>query len=60
MRVQKLQWNIKHPYCQWNNWNTTDITVEVEGETLHGVPHGQCFVNFIYNGELEDYYSKPS
>jgi hypothetical protein len=44
-----------------DKYKTTEITVEVEGETLHGVPHGQCFVYFIYNGELDDDdYSKPS
>jgi hypothetical protein len=65
MRVQKLKWNIKHPYyfAAYNKkWDSRDITVDVEGETLHGVPHGQCFVNFIYNGEFEndlDDYEKP-
>ena len=49
MRMQKMKWTIKHPYSLRN----FDITVDIEGETLKGVPHGLCFINFIYNDELD-------
>ena len=35
------------------------IEVEIEGEIKNGVPHGQCFLWFIYKGELEDDYEPP-
>jgi len=43
---------IVHPYvgpCD-DFIKSTKIEVEVEGETLKGVPHGLCFIYFIYNG----------
>jgi hypothetical protein len=36
------------------------IEVEIEGEIKNGVPYGQCFLWFIYKGELEDDYEPPS
>jgi hypothetical protein len=30
------------------------IEVEVEGETKNGVPHGQCFIYFIYNNKSDE------
>ena len=59
MRMQKMKWTIKHPYAlQRFHDISKDITVDIEGETLKGVPHGLCFINFIYNGEL--YKNKSS
>ena len=36
------------------------VEVDVEGEIKNGVPHGQCFLWFIYKGELKDDYEPPS
>ncbi len=53
LRVQKMKWKMKHPYAtKFNGDLSIDIEVEVEGETRKGVPHGLCFINFLYNGEL--------
>ena len=30
----------------------------MEGETKNGVPHGQCFIYFIYNNEFDEDYEK--
>ena len=35
------------------------IEVEIEGEIRNGVPHGQCFLFFIYKGELKPGYKPP-
>ena len=49
-----MKWTIKHPYALPRSHVdiSKDITVDIEGETLKGVPHGLCFISFIYNGEL--------
>ena len=54
---------IVHPYvgpCD-DFIKSTKIEVEVEGETLKGVPHGLCFIYFVYNGQFHGKdYKKPS
>ena len=57
---QKMKHNIVHPYEI--PFNPKMIEVEIEGETFNGVPHGLCFIYFVYNGEFEDddeVYEKP-
>ena len=55
MSIQKLKWKIKHPFAVAYDHRdlSRDITVDVEGETYKGVPHGLCYISFIYNGEVE-------
>jgi hypothetical protein len=53
-----MKHKIVHPYR--GGLNPTLIEVELEGETFNGVPHGLCFIYFVYNGEFhEKDYKKP-
>ena len=57
---KKMKHQIVHPYK--NPFNPKKIEVDIEGETFNGVPHGLCFIYFVYNGEFDkDYkdYKKP-
>ena len=57
-KYQKMKHKIVHPYDYPDNFN--NIEVKVEGETLKDVPHGLCFIKFVYNGEFDGIdYKKP-
>jgi CTP-dependent riboflavin kinase len=43
-----------HPYARKNQGDISKmIEVDIEGEIKNGLPHGQCFLCFIYRGELK-------
>ena len=56
MRCRKIKHRIRHPYAHKDWFGGLDLSkfieVEVHGEMKDGVPHGQCFLSFIYKGEL--------
>jgi len=62
MKFKKIKHKIKHPYAQLERGFdlSEEIEVEVEGELKNGVPHGLCYLYFIYKGELEANYDAPS
>ena len=54
---RRVKHRMVHPYARKNQGNISQmIEVDVEGEIKNGVPHGQCFLWFIYKGELKDDY----
>ena len=60
MKFRKIKHRMLHPYARkWDGDISKMIEVEIEGEIKNGVPHGQCFLWFIYKGELEDDYKPP-
>ena len=61
MKFRKLKHMMLHPYAKKYHGDISKmIEVEIEGEYKNGVPHGQCFLWFIYKGELEETYYPPS
>jgi hypothetical protein len=61
MKFGKIKRMMLHPYADNDDGDIPKmIEVEIEGEIKNGVPHGQCFLWFIYKGELEDDYEPPS
>jgi hypothetical protein len=62
MKFIKVKHMMLNPYLSagWGYDHTKMIEVEIEGEIKNGVPHGQCFLWFIYKGELEYDYKPPS
>jgi hypothetical protein len=61
MKFTKINHMMLHPYAMKHHGDVSKmIEVEIEGEIKNGVPHGQCFLWFIYKGELEDDYEPPS
>ena len=38
---------------------TKPIKADYEGELLNGIPHGQGFLRFKYNGEFDEEYKQP-
>jgi hypothetical protein len=61
MKFGKIKHMMLHPYADKDYYDISKmIEVEIEGEIKNGVPHGQCFLWFIYKGELEDDYEPPS
>ena len=44
-----------HPYAltTWGLDLSKQIEVDIHGEIKAGKPHGLCFINYIYNRELE-------
>jgi hypothetical protein len=57
MKFRKIKHMMLHPYADKYDGDISKmIEVEIEGEIKNGVPHGCCFLWFIYKGELEDYY----
>ena len=35
------------------------VEVDIYGEIGNGVPHGMCFIYFLYKGELYKSYTAP-
>ena len=61
MKFRKIKYMMLHPYADKDDGDISKmIKVEIEGEIKNGVPHGQCFLWFIYKGELEYDYKPPS
>jgi hypothetical protein len=61
MKFRKIKHMMLHPYARRYDGDISKmIEVEIEGEIKNGVPHGQCFLWFIYKGELRDGYKPPS
>jgi hypothetical protein len=62
MKFRKIKHMMLHPFvpdgCGYDL--TKMIEVDIEGEIKNGVPHGQCFLWFIYKGELKAGYNPPS
>jgi hypothetical protein len=57
MKFGKIKHMMLHPYADKDYYDISKmIEVEIEGEIKNGVPHGQCFLWFIYKVELEDDY----
>jgi hypothetical protein len=62
MKFGKIKHMMLHPYvpADYGYDLTKMIEVEIEGEIKNKVPHGQCFLWFIYKGELKPDYKAPS
>ena len=53
MKFKKIKHMMLHPYAMKHHGDISKmIDVEIEGEIKNGVPHGKCFLWFIYKGEL--------
>jgi hypothetical protein len=51
MKFGKIKHMMLHPYADKDYYDISKmIEVEIEGEIKNGVPHGQCFLWFIYKG----------
>jgi hypothetical protein len=51
MKFRKIKHMMLHPYAKkWEGDISKMIEVDIEGEIKNGVPHGQCFLWFFYNG----------
>ena len=54
MKFKKIKHKMLHPYARKNQGDISKmIEVDIEGEIKNGLPHGQCFLCFIYRGELK-------
>jgi hypothetical protein len=61
MKLRKIKHMMLHPYARKSDGDISKmIEVEIEGEIKNGVPNGQCFLWFIYKGELKPGYEPPS
>ena len=44
---------MKHPFVRGDEKVTSHLVgIEVEGEFKNNVPHGLCYMKFIYRGEF--------
>jgi hypothetical protein len=60
MKFTKIKHMMLHPYADKHVGDISKmIEVKVEGEIKNGVPHGLCFLWFIYKGELKPGYKPP-